>query len=321
MKAPSYADMLARFRVHLEAEKRASVHTVRAYLRDATELGDYLRERERGQSVRSVDVMLLRSFLANLWERNDPATVARKLSSVRAFLRFCKREKVVEENVAALLSPPKGKKGLPQFLTVDQASALAEAPTAATEAPRQPEVLRVRDAAILEVLYGCGLRVSECVGLDVSDVSHGEVLVREGKGRKDRVVPLGTKAREALDAWTAIRPQLVHSGGHLFANARGGRLDARSVRRQVDRYAMQSGVAKTHPHALRHSYATHLLGSGADLRAIQELLGHASLNTTARYAHVNVEYLMKEYAAHHPRAGTSQAPLQETAQHPERSKK
>lgn len=321
MKAPTWHEMLGRFRVHIEAEKRASPHTVRAYLRDAEELGAFLEDKGKQATPRSVDVLLLRGFLANLWDRNDAATVARKLSSVRAFLRFCKREGVVAENVALLVNPPKGKKSLPRFLTVDQAGALAESPTAPTEASRQPEALRLRDAALFEVLYGCGLRVSECVGLDLLDVQGDEILVREGKGRKDRVVPLGSKARDAIGAWCAVRSQLRPDGEQLFVNARGGRLDPRSVRRQLDRYATQVGIGKTHPHALRHSYATHLLGSGADLRAIQELLGHASLTTTTRYAHVNVEYLMKEYAAHHPRAGESQAPLSAAAQPSERDKK
>ena len=311
MTPPTLPEMLARFRVHLEAEKRASRHTVRAYLHDLEALSTFLVHKARPLVASSIDLLLLRSYLASLFEHNDAATIARKLSSIRGFLRFCKREKVVDENVALLLNPPKGKKGLPHFLTVDQAGALAEAPTAPTEAARQPEVLRLRDAALVEVMYGCGLRVSECVGLDLADIDAGsaasELRVRQGKGQKDRTVPLGEKARLALGAWKVVRSQLRPSGPHVFCNARGGRLDQRSVRRQLDRYALQAGLGKTHPHALRHSYATHLLGSGADLRSIQELLGHSSLNTTARYAHVNVEYLMKEYAAHHPRAGSSQA--------------
>jgi len=147
------------------------------------------------------------------------------------------------------------------------------------------------------------------VGLDLGDVEHAEVRVRQGKGRKDRVVPLGKKARAAIDAWLAVRSLLEPDGPQLFVSARGGRMDPRAVRRRLDRHAIEAGANKTHPHALRHSYATHLLGSGADLRSIQELLGHASLKTTARYAHVDVEYLMKQYADHHPRAGASQAAL------------
>jgi integrase/recombinase XerC len=294
--------LLARFRVHLESERRASVHTVRAYMHDAEALCAHVIERGRAPFARSLDVLLVRSFLAALFGKNDAATIARKLSSVRAFLRYLKREGVVLENPAVLLSPPKGKRALPRFLTPDQAGALVESPTAHGHAPAQ-----LRDAAILEVLYGCGLRVSECVGLDLGDIEREELRVRDGKGRKDRVVPLGRKAREAIDAWLGVRQAFAPDGPQLFASTRGKRLDPRAVRRILDQRAIESGVGKTHPHALRHSYATHLLGSGADLRSIQELLGHASLKTTQRYTHVDVEYLMKEYAAHHPRAGTTHA--------------
>ncbi len=288
-------ELLARFRVHLEAEKRSSAHTVRAYMVDAGALCAHVDALGKAPVARSIDVLCVRSFLAKLFEVNEAATIGRKLSSIRAFLRFAKRSGAIEENVAMLVNPPKGKQALPSFLTPDQATALVEAPTVGEDP------IALRDAAALEVLYGCGLRVSECVGLDVSDVDLSELRVRKGKGRKDRVVPLGRKAREALDAWISVRAALTPSGPHVFVNARGGRLDPRSVRRLLDRHALHAGIGKTHPHALRHSYATHLLGSGADLRSIQELLGHASLKTTARYAHVDVEYLVKEYAAH-PRA-------------------
>jgi integrase/recombinase XerC len=224
-------------------------------------------------------------------------------------LRFCKRERLIEENVALLVHPPKAKKALPQFLTPEQAAQLVEAPL---RDPRPPDARRkvsgARDQAILEVLYGCGLRVSECVGLDLGDVGEAELRVRRGKGRKDRVVPLGRKAREAIAIYQRIRPAEAPANPALFLNRRGERISDRSVRRLVDAHSIGAGTPKTHPHALRHSYATHLLGSGADLRSIQELLGHASLKTTARYAHVDLEYLVKEYA-HHPRAGASMRPV------------
>jgi integrase/recombinase XerC len=250
-------------------------------------------------------MITLRSYLASLFEKNDASTISRKLSALRAFGRFLKRDRVIDENVAMLVRPPKARKVLPRFLTPEQAEGLMVAPVA----ERTPTALALRDAAILEVMYGCGLRVSECVGLDVGDVDLEEIRVRRGKGGKDRVVPLGRKAREAVDAWLARRAELGPRDESLFPNARGGRVSARSVRRFVDKHAIRGGVPPTHPHALRHSYATHLLGSGADLRAIQELLGHASIQTTARYAHVNLEYLMKEYFSHHPRAGTTYKPV------------
>jgi integrase/recombinase XerC len=219
---------------------------------------------------------------------------------VRAFLRFLRRERVVEENVAMLLRPPKARKSLPTFLTVEQAAALVEAPLR----QGKPGPLSARDAALLEIMYGCGLRVSECVGLDIGDLDGDYVNVRLGKGRKDRKVPVGKKAKEAIARWLDERKQLTLGDEALFVNARGRRLTARSVRRFVDAQAIRGGVPKTHPHALRHSYATHLLSSGADLRSIQDLLGHASLTTTARYAHVNFDYLAKAYA-HHPHSGKS----------------
>jgi integrase/recombinase XerC len=288
-------DQVARFREHLAVEKRASAHTVRAYLHDVGELVAFVEEkRKRAARPRDLDIPTLRSYLASLFEKNESVTIARKLSSVRAFLRFLRRERLVDENVALLLKAPKGKKSLPSFLTPEQAVALVEAPVRG----RGVTPLALRDAAILEVLYGCGLRVSECVGLDLVDIEANELRVRRGKGGKDRVVPLGDKAREAIDAWLPARAGLNPSGPALFLNVRGGRVSARSVRRFVDRHAIAGGVPDTHPHALRHSYATHLLGSGADLRSIQELLGHSSLKTTARYAHVNLQYLLREYEKH-----------------------
>jgi integrase/recombinase XerC len=300
-------ELVVRFADHLRVEKRASVHTQRAYLSNLAEfLGFIGAKRERDPVLGDLDIPMLRSYLASLFEQNEAVTIARKLSSVRAFLRFLRRERVIEENLAMLVRPPKAKKTLPSFLTPEQAGALVEAPTHARKAP---SVLALRDAAILEVLYGCGLRVSECVGLDVGDLEAAELRVRRGKGGKDRIVPLGDKARQALDAWLARRMALKPTGQAVFCNARGGRVSARSVRRFIDRHAIASGVPRTHPHALRHSYATHLLGSGADLRSIQELLGHASLQTTARYAHVNIEYLMKTYYESHPRAGDTYKPV------------
>jgi integrase/recombinase XerC len=285
-------ELVERFARYLEFERRASPHTVRSYLLNVEQLCAFLRERGRPLEPSAVDIPLLRSYLASLFEENEPSTIARKLSAVRAFLRFLCRERVIEENVAMLLRPPKAGKSLPSFLTVEQAGVLVETPE------------RARDAAILEVLYGCGLRVSECVGLDLVDLDEDVVRVRAGKGGKDRIVPLGDKARAAVARWLPERLALEPVDDALFVNQRGRRLTARSIRRFLDAHARAAELPKTHPHALRHSYATHLLGSGADLRAIQELLGHASLKTTARYAHVDFEYLARAYE-HHPHAGAT----------------
>jgi integrase/recombinase XerC len=305
-------ELIARFAAHLSSEKRASRHTVRAYLANVGELIAFAQHRSTtpaALTASSLDIPMVRSYLASLFQANQPVTIARKLSAIRAFLRFLRRERLIEENVAMLVRAPKARRLLPQFLTPEQAESLVEAPVAP---PSEEAPLRLRDAALLELLYGCGLRVSECVALDMVDVDPLELRVRVGKGRKDRVVPVGRRARQAVEAWVAARPFAAPAhaldGAALFVNARGARLTDRSVRRILDRHALTGGVPKTHPHALRHSYATHLLGSGADLRSIQELLGHASLKTTARYAHVDLEYLVKEYAKH-PRAGVSMQPV------------
>jgi integrase/recombinase XerC len=295
-------ELVERFRRHLEHEKRASPHTVRNYLANIEELVAFMREKGRKLDPRAVDIPVLRSYLASLFDRNEPATIARKLSAVRAYLRFLRREGVIEENVAMLLRPPKAKKSLPSFLTVEQAGVLVEAPLRREEGGTA--AAKARAAALFEVMYGCGLRVSELVGLDLGDLDGEMIRVRAGKGRKDRVVPLGDKARAAIERWLPERLALQPADDALFVSARGRRLDVRSVRRILDATAYAAELPKTHPHALRHSYATHLLGSGADLRAIQELLGHASLSTTSRYAHVDFEYLAKAYE-HHPHAGAA----------------
>jgi integrase/recombinase XerC len=293
---------LGRFVAHLEAERRVSRHTVRAYRLNVEQLVAFVRERRgRAPSPRDLDTITLRSYVASLFDENEAVTIARKLSAIRAFLRFLRRERVIDENPAMFLRPPKTKKTLPRFLTPEQAAALVEAPLSSAPTAKAGSPLALRDSALLEVLYGCGLRVSECVALDLGDIDAGELRVRRGKGQKERVVPVGQKAEEALRAWLAVRSLLKPTSNALFVNARGGRVTDRSVRRFIDRRAIEGNVPKTHPHALRHSFATHLLGAGADLPTIQELLGHASLKTTARYAHVNLEYLQKQYA-HHPHA-------------------
>jgi integrase/recombinase XerC len=299
--------LVARFREHLALERRSSAHTVLAYGRDLDELVAFVRARSsRGARLEDVDKLLLRSWLGELSRRLSPQTLARKLSSVRAFFGWLEREGLTRDNSAALLKSPKLRKKLPKFLSAEQAGEVVEAPVA--DGATEPE--RLRDAALLEVLYGSGLRVSELVGLDLDHL----VLEREevrvlGKGKKERIVPIGSKARAALGAYLERRPELRHprSGRQdersLFLGRYGTRLGVRRVQTLVQRYgALGAGRGDLHPHALRHSCATHLLEGGADLRAIQELLGHTSLSTTQRYTHVSLDQLLAVYDRAHPMA-------------------
>jgi integrase/recombinase XerC len=271
-------------------EKNASPHTLRSYRSDLLEFTQSL-----DGSVESADSRTIRAFLVSLHARGlDPVSVARKLAAVRSFYRFLVRRGVVERNPARETRGPRRAQKLVSFLPIDEATAVVDARALGGAA-------RDRDVAILELLYATGLRVSELTGLDVEAVDRAERTVRVlGKGRKERIVPYGTSAARALERYLA--PRAV-TRGPLFVNARGGRLTDRSVRNVVRRAARSAGVVRrVTPHTLRHTFATHLLDAGADLRAIQELLGHSRLSTTQRYTHVGTDQLMRVYDAAHPRA-------------------
>lgn len=293
---------VVQFAERLRHQRRASVHTVRAYVGDVEEFLQF-GARRLGRPIELSDcrLELVRGYLAAISSGAEPSTVARKLASLRSFFRYLVQNQLLADNPAQPLRGPKLRSRLPDFLTVREAEEVMAAPTPRAEG----DVRHLRDAAIVELLYGAGLRVSECAGLDVSDLKFfatgGEIHVRSGKGNKDRLVPMGTKAAAAARAWMDSGRPLASAGSALFVNAAGERLSVRTLRRTVAAMSVAGAGRRTHPHALRHSYATHLLASGADLRSIQELLGHASLSTTARYAHVDVGYLQREYL-HHPRA-------------------
>jgi integrase/recombinase XerC len=301
------ARLVQRFGEHLASERRASPHTVLAYTRDVTALTEYVRQR-RGEGARleDIDKLLLRAFLGELSRAVSPSTIGRKLASVRTFFGWLEREGLVRKNPAAALASPKLRRKLPTFVSADAAAEIVQVPLEAAVTPAE----RVRDAALLEVLYGCGLRVSELVGLDLDHVAFEREELRVlGKGKKERLVPLGSKAREAIVAYLEKRPELRNerTGAQdtraLFLGRRGTRLGVRRVQTLVHRYgALGAGRSDLHPHALRHSCATHLLEGGADLRAIQELLGHSSLATTQRYTHVSLDQLMRVYDRAHPLA-------------------
>ena len=294
-----------RFLTAHKAERQSSANTLRAYGRDLADLVTFLAERaEDPTDPLRVDTPALREYLSALFERNQAATVARKLSSVRSFFRFLHREGGRTDDPAAALRTPRQRRDVPDVGSVDDAFALMDAPEAETP-------YGLRDRAMLELLYGSGLRVAELAALDLGDVDAAERLVnvREGKGRKDRIVPVGQPAVEALDGWLAVRGRLAAKrrgkdpDPALFLNRFGARLSDRYMRKLVDRHALAAGLARrVHPHALRHSFATHLLDGGANLRHIQEMLGHASLSTTQRYTHVSMERLMRVYDAAHPRS-------------------
>jgi integrase/recombinase XerC len=243
-----------------------------------------------------VDRWTLRKYLSSLHRKNKKSSIARKISTLRSFFKYLVREELVTANPAKSVSTPKREKPLPSTLTVDEAFRLVESPS-------EEEGQQARDRAILELLYSSGIRVSELVGLNLGqlDLELGIVKVM-GKGRKERIVPVGSKAIEAVNAYLEERG-VVNGEDALFINSRGGRLTARSVGRLVKTYTKRSGIfRKISPHSLRHTFATHLLDSGADIREIQEMLGHASLSTTQRYTHLTMGKLMEVYDKAHPRS-------------------
>jgi integrase/recombinase XerC len=287
-------DALAAWEAHLRVERHASPHTLRAYLSDVRQLLAFAKCGAAG-----VEPATIRHWLRTLDGESERTSIARKLAAVRAFFRFLVDTKRLARDPAAAIGTPKTLRKLPAHLTLDDVDRLLVTPPG-------DRLLGLRDRAMLEVLYSSGLRVGELVGLDWDHVDEENASVRVlGKGRKERVVPVGRPALRALAAYAAA---LVEAGrpcrpGPIFRNARGGRLTSRSVARLMERWVLASGTAtKATPHALRHTFATHLLGAGADLRAIQELLGHASLSTTQRYTHVDLRRLMEAYDRAHPRA-------------------
>ena len=288
----------AAFLRHLERERNASPNTVRAYGEDLAQFAAYL-ERELGRAPRPEDVdhLLVRGFLADLHQRGlRKSSSARKLAGLRSFFRYLCREGRLQSNPARALQTPRLERRIPSVLDETQVASLLDLPGVGVAA--------LRGRAILELLYGTGMRCAEAVALDVHELDLRERMVRVlGKGRKERVVLFGRRAQQALAAWLEERKALRPRSDALFLNARGGRLSGRSVRALVARRVEQVALERRcSPHTLRHSFATHLLTRGADLRAIQELLGHTSLSTTQRYTHVDTRHLLEVYKKAHPRA-------------------
>lgn len=301
--------LLERFDAYLFAVKNASVHTRKAYRSDIEEFIAFLRENQNNtgaegdSGIDGISPLIVREFLAYLHKKNAKTTIARKLASLRAFFRFLAKEGVISSNPTQTVSSPKPAKHVPTFLSIDEIFSLIEQPD-------KDDILSRRDRAILELMYSCGLRVSEVVGLNEDNLALEEGMIKvTGKGGKERLLPIGTKAREAIENYLRTRNSLetkeTERDRALFVNRRGGRLTTRSVARMIHKYAGRASFFRpVHPHAIRHTFATHLLDAGADLRAIQELLGHSSLSTTQRYTHISIDRLMEVYDKSHPRAKT-----------------
>ncbi len=282
---------------YLKIERGFSEHTIRAYRRDLKDFSEYCASRPE-----DVDMIDIRGFVAQQMIRGrEKSTVARRLATVRSFFSYLYREGSVRSNQAKLVPSPRLPKHLPRFLSVDDVFSLVEAPEGIG-------LLPVRDRALLELLYSSGLRVSEVSGLDVDDVNVREKLVKvKGKGKKERIVPVGNKAMEALKSYLIERilfkrkKSFPEDGTALFLNRKGTRLTDRQIRRIVVKYARVLGIdGQLGPHTLRHTFATHLLVGGADLRVIQELLGHTSLSTTQKYTHLDIGHLIDVYDKAHP---------------------
>lgn len=307
----SVSDAFERFLRYLKIERNASDLTIKSYSEDLGSFGDYISDRLTAQTeLTELDITSLRGFVAYLNECSyAKSTVARRLACMRTFFRFCCREQLVTANPAKALRTPRAGRHLPHFLSTEQIVTLLESPPA-------NEPLGVRDRAILETLYSAGLRVAELVGLNRADWDRdGGVVKVRGKGRKERIAPIGQYAAKAITNWLELRepsPRLKPADQDaLFLNKNGTRITTRSIGRMLEKYLAITGLDQlTTPHTLRHTFATHLLDGGADLRSVQELLGHKSLTTTQIYTHVSTRRLRDTYEKSHPHAAGN---LEETS--------
>jgi len=291
------------FVAKLEHEKGFSEHTLRAYHKDLLQFDNFLKAEKRS-SLESINNLLLRRFLAVLRSKNySKTTIARKLASIRSFFKFLIREGELVANPFEMLRTPKQDKKLPHFLSITEVDVLLKTPDSSS-------VMGLRDMAIMETLYSTGIRVSELVGLDEGHIDFTAGMIKvQGKGKKERLVPIGTHAIDAINEYINSKSmskkkeeKSVSRGEPLFLNKYGDRLTARSVARSLDKYLKESGInLLTSPHTFRHSFATHLLDKGADLRSVQEMLGHSSLSTTQVYTHITTERLKNVYDKAHPR--------------------
>ena len=294
------------FAQYLADERRSSARTVETYIRDLRSFGNYVRDQGLPTDARALDIVALRGFLSSLFGSNQASTMKKKVSAIRSFFKFLLKRRIIDQNPASGLRSPKIAKSLPRFLTVEQAFRVMDAPP---KEEKRARPLKARDQALLETLYGTGVRVSELAGMNLEHCDFTELDVRVlGKGGKERIVPLGKSAVEAIQAYLPERGPLLEKAKEgdpdaLWLSRNGRRLSVRQVQNIVRRHGtLGAGRGDLHPHAMRHTCATHLLDAGADLRSIQELLGHSSLSTTQKYTHVSVDRLMEVYDRAHPLA-------------------
>ena len=303
-------EYISRFGDYLKYERNASPHTLRNYMSDLDQFLDFVCPRDsKGErsaaDITKIDHITIREFLATLYgQQRKKASIARKLATLRSFFKFLCREELIELNPARLVSSPRLEKRLPKVLPIDEMFRFLETPDTAT-------MLGRRDRAILELMYATGCRVAELAALDLDDLDFKrESVLLQGKGRKERIVPFGSKAKQTLCDYIDSRGELLAAAPEskrdtraLFLNYQGTRITTRSIGRMIEKYVRECAMLHDiSPHSLRHSFATHMLSAGADLRAIQELLGHASLSSTQIYTHVSIEQLMQVYDKAHPRA-------------------
>jgi integrase/recombinase XerC len=288
-------DQINGFVVHIRDERKRSVHTVAAYQADLRGLFGFVNS---AQSVADLTLIDLRSWLADLQQRGQArSTIARKAAAARAFTSWARKRGIIDQDPAVRLLSPSVPKTLPSILSTEQAV------QAITSIVEDDPVIQARNIAILELLYATGIRVSELCGIDISDFDHTRNVVRVlGKGNRERVVPFGIPAAGAVQDWISLRSQIAIDKFALFVGVRGARIDPRAVRTLVNRVTLATTGQRLSPHALRHSAATHVLEGGADLRVVQELLGHSSMSTTQRYTHVSVDRLRNTFRLAHPRA-------------------
>jgi len=304
---PSFVEWITRFEEYLRL-KNASGHTVRNYVSDLSQFQEYLTPPDQegdpvSCTIEKLDHHLILEYLVYLHaQKIENSSKSRKISAIRSFCKFLCKEGALEQNPAKLIRLPKVSRKIPGYLSVDDCVQLIESPDLSTP-------MGLRDRSILELLYACGIRVSECAGMNLEDINFKEdlILVR-GKGKKERIVPFGRHCHAALEAYlqtrrSFFRNRITEEKSPLFLSHVGTRLTTRSIARLVDKYVRESGLMqKISPHGIRHSFATHLLNSGADLRSIQELLGHKTLSTTQKYTHLSIGHLMEQYDKAHPKA-------------------